>query len=62
MSSLFVMIASFWMVSWEYKTELFLFLSVIEGTDFVVNLVDDDVWGSGDELTGVLSEKVESWD
>ena len=45
------------MVFWEYKTELFWFLSLTEGTDVVVNSITDDVWGSEDELTGVLSEK-----
>ena len=50
------------MVFWEYKTELFWFLSVTEGTDVVVNSITDDVWGSEDELTGVLSENNLSWD
>ena len=36
---------------------MFWFLSVTEGTDVVVNYIADDVWGSEDELTGVLSEK-----
>ena len=45
----------------EYKIELFLVFSVIEGTDVVVNSIADDVWGYEDELTGVLTEKVESW-
>ena len=62
MSSLFVMVASFWMVFWEYKTEMFLFLSLIEGTDVFVNSIPDDVWGPKYELTGALSDEVESWD
>ena len=62
MLPLFVMVASFWMVFWEYITDLFLFLPVIEGTDVVVNLIADDVWGSEDEKTGVLSDKFEIWD
>ena len=49
------------MVFWECKTESFWFFSVIEGIDVVVNSIADDVWGYKDELTGVLSEKVESW-
>ena len=61
MSSLFVMLASFWMVFWEYKTELFLFFSLTEGTDVFVNLIADDVWGYEDELTGALNDEVESW-
>ena len=28
----------------------------------VVNSMADDVWGSEYELTGVLSDKVDSWD
>ena len=62
MSSLFVTIELFWIVFWEYKTELFCFLSVTEGKGVVVNYIADDVWVSEDELTGDLSEKVESWD
>ena len=44
MSSLFVMVASFWLVFWEYKTSLFWFLSVTEVTDVVVNSIAGDVW------------------
>ena len=57
MLSLCVMVASFWMVFLEYKTELFWFLSVTKGTDVVFNMIAYDVFGSKDELTGVLSEK-----
>ena len=56
------MVASFCMVFWGYKTELFWFFSVTEGTDVVVNLIANDVWGYEDELTDVFSEKFESWD
>ena len=38
-----------------------LILSVTEGTDVVVHLISDDVWGSEYEITGVFSDKVESW-
>ena len=38
------------------------FFSSTEGTDVIVNSIDDDVWGSEYELTGALSEKVEDWD
>ena len=62
MSSLFVMVASLWMVFWEHKTELFLFFYVVEGTDVVVNLIAEDVWGYEDELTCSLIDEVESWD
>ena len=41
---------------------MFWFLSDTEGTDVVVILIADDVWGSEDELTGILSDKVEIWD
>ena len=44
------------------QNRFFLFFSLTEGTDVVVNSVADDVWGSEDELTGTLSEKVDSWD
>ena len=60
MSSLFVMVASFWMVFWEYKIDFFSWLSVAEGTGVVVNSIYEDVWDSEDELTGNLSDKVES--
>ena len=43
------------MVFWEWKTELFYFLSLIEGTDVVVNLIAGGVWKSEDGLTGALS-------
>ena len=62
MSSLFVMVESFWIVFWEHKTEFFWYLSVIEGTDIVVNLIEVDVWYSEDELTGALIGEVESCD
>ena len=62
MSPLFVMVASFWVVFWEHKPEFFSCLSVIEGTDAVVNLIAENVWGSEYELTGALIYKVESWD
>ena len=44
------------------KKELFLFLSLTEGTNVVVNSKAGDVWGSKYELKGALSDKVESWD
>ena len=50
------------MVFWEFKTELFLFFSLTEGIDVVVDSIADDVWVSEDELTGALSDEVESWD
>ena len=37
-------------------------MSVTEGTYVVVNLIADNVWGSEDKQTGVLSDKVKSWD
>ena len=62
MSSLFVILKSFWMEFSEQKTELVCFLSLTEGTEVVVNSIAEDVCGSEDELTGALSDKVESWD
>ena len=32
-----------------------------KGTDVVVNSIADDVWFSEDEVTGVLSDRVESY-
>ena len=61
MSSLFVIVASVWMVFWEYEIELFWFLSVTEGTDVVVNSIADDVCGSEYKITGALIDKVGSW-
>ena len=49
------------MVFWEYKTELFWCFSFAEGADAVVNLIADGFWGYKDELTGALSDEVESW-
>ena len=56
------MLASFWMVFWEYKTELFLFLYLTEGTGVVVDSIADDVWEYEDELMRGLSDQFESWD
>ena len=56
MSWLFEMVASFWMVFWEYNTELFWCLSVAKGTAVVDNSIAEDVWDSEDELTGALSD------
>ena len=62
MLSLFVMVASLWMVFWEHRTEYFDVFSIIEGTDVVVNLIREYVWYSEDELTGAFIDKVDSWD
>ena len=40
---LFVMLTSLWMEFLEPKTELLCFFSLIEGTKFVVNSIEDDV-------------------
>ena len=37
-------------------------MSVIEGTDVVVNLIAEDVWDPEDELTGALIYEVDIWD
>ena len=42
MSSLFVMLKSFWMEFLEDKIEL-IFLSITEGTEVIVNSMDDNV-------------------
>ena len=36
-------------------------MSVVEGTDDVVDLIAEDVWGCEDELIGALIENFESW-
>ena len=36
-------------------------MSVVEGTDVVVDSIAEDVWGSENEQTSALSDKVESW-
>ena len=50
------------MVVSEYKTELFWFFSLTEGTDVVGNLIADNVLGPEDEVTGALSDEVEILD
>ena len=40
---------------------MFFCFSVIEGTDFVVNLKAEGVWDSEFKLTGALIDRVESW-
>ena len=42
------------------KNRIVLIFSVIEGTDVVVNSIAGDVWVSEDELTGALSDEVDS--
>ena len=54
----FVVVASFRMVFWEYKIGFF---SATEETDVVVNSIADYVWCYEGELTGFLSENVDSW-
>ena len=44
------------------QNRIVLTFSTTERIDVVVNLIADDVWGCEDELTGVLSDRVESWD
>ena len=46
----------------ELKTVFFCFLSIKEGTEVVVNSIEDDVWKVKDEILGALNEGVESWD
>ena len=38
-----------------------MFVCFIEGTEVVVHLMTENVWGSEDELTGAVVDKVESW-
>ena len=46
----------------EHKTELFCFLSLIEGTEVVVNSIEDHVWEAKDKTTGALNDRVDIWD
>ena len=62
MSLLFVMLTSLWIEFGEHKTEIFCFFSPTEGKEFLVNLIDDDVWESEYEQTGALNGEVENWD
>ena len=40
----------------EHKTELVCFLSLTEGIEVVVNLIEDDVSEAKDEITGALND------
>ena len=61
MSSLFVMLKSFWMEFLEQITKL-IFLSLTEGTEVLVNLIEEDIWEAKDKQTGALNYEVKSWD
>ena len=61
MLSLFLMLKSLWVEFSEHKMESFCFLSLTEGTEAVVNLIEDDVWEAKDSRTGSLNEWVVSW-
>ena len=61
MSSLFVVFRLFWMVFWENKTESVFYLSIIEETQVIVNLIEVGVWGAEDEKPGSLAGVCESW-
>ena len=56
------MLKSFWMEFLEHKTELVWFLSLTEGTEVIVNSIDDDVWEAKYERTGALIDGFDSWD
>ena len=44
----------------EHKTEWAGFLSITEGTEVIVNSIDNDVWVAEYEITGALIGEVES--
>ena len=46
----------------EHRTELVCFLSIKEGTEVIVNSIDDYVWESKDKIKGALIDRVESWE
>ena len=62
MSSLFVMLESFWMEFLEHKMELFCFLSPTEGTEVVVDFKEYDIWEVKDERTSAFNDIFESWE
>ena len=62
MLSLFVMFELFSIAFWEHKMESVWYLSIMEETQALVELIEDDVWKSEDENTGFLIEWVEIWD
>ena len=61
MSSLFEMLESFWMEFLEHKAELVCFLSLTEGTEVIVDSINDDVWEDKDKIADALIDLVESW-
>ena len=44
------------------QNRIVLVFSLTEGTDVVIDSIADDFWEADYELTGALSDKVESWD
>ena len=44
------------------QNRIFCFLYLTEGTDIVVNSIEDDDWEDKYELTGALNEGDEIWD
>ena len=61
MFSLFAMLKSLWIELLEHKMGLFWFLSLTEGTEFIVNSVDDDVLKAKYKITGALNDGVGIW-
>ena len=45
----------------EHKIELVWFLYITEGTEFIVNSTDDNLWEAEDEKIDVFIEGVEIW-
>ena len=54
------MLTSFCMEFLEHKPEL-VFLSLTEGTEVIVNSMDDGVLEAKDKRTGALIDGFESW-
>ena len=44
------------------QIRIVLLFPVTEGTEVVVNLIDNDVWEAEDERKGALNEEVQIWD
>ena len=44
------------------QIRIVLLFPVTEGTEVVVNLIDNDVWEAEDERKGALNKEVQIWD
>ena len=49
------------MVFWEQKTDQVCYLSIVEETQVLVELIEYNIWEAEYEKTGLLIDRVESW-